>query len=46
VVPTGTSKEDLIAAALADERIAELLDGKEMRKTIAVPDRLVNIVAT
>jgi leucyl-tRNA synthetase len=45
VVPTGTSKDDLILAALADERIAKLLSGKTIRKKIAVPDRLVNIVA-
>ncbi|MEU6579763.1 leucine--tRNA ligase [Nocardia sp. NPDC046763] len=33
------------AAALADEKIAELLGGKAPRKIIVVPGRLVNIVA-
>jgi leucyl-tRNA synthetase len=33
------------AAALADEKIAALLDGKAPRKLIVVPGRLVNIVA-
>lgn len=32
-------------AAFADERISELLEGKEVVKTICVPNRLVNIVA-
>ena len=35
----------LEAAALADERIQELLDGAEIRKVIVVPGRLVNIIA-
>ncbi len=33
------------AAALADPRIRELIDGKTVRKVIVVPGRLVNIVA-
>ena len=32
------------AAALADERIAEMISGKEIRKIIVVPGKLVNIV--
>ena len=32
-------------AALADERIAELIEGKTVRKVVVVPGRLVNIVA-
>ncbi|MCO7220824.1 leucine--tRNA ligase [Klenkia sp. PcliD-1-E] len=35
----------LEAAALADARIAELLVGKTVRKVVAVPGRLVNVVA-
>ena len=45
MVPTGTSKDDLLALAKADPKIAKLLEGKTIRKEIAVPDRLVNIVA-
>ncbi len=45
IVPRGTGKDELIALAKADPRIAELLAGKEIIKEIAVPDRLVNIVA-
>ena len=34
----------LEAAARADERIAALLDGAEVRKVVVVPGRLVNFV--
>ena len=44
-VQRGLSKDDLEAAARADSRIQELLQGKTVRKVIVVPDRLVNIVA-
>ena len=44
-VQRGLSKDDLEAAASANERIQELLEGKTVRKVIVVPDRLVNIVA-
>ena len=33
-------------AALNDERIQELLEGKEVRKIIVIPDKMVNIVAS
>ena len=33
------------AAALADEKIQQFIDGKTVRKVIVVPGRLVNIVA-
>jgi leucyl-tRNA synthetase len=32
------------AAALADEKVVELLAGAEPRKVIVVPGRLVNVV--
>jgi len=44
-VPADCSEEQLIEEARNNERISELLDGKEVVKTIAVPGRLVNIVA-
>ena len=44
-VERGLSKDALEKIALANERIQELLEGKTVRKVIAVPDRLVNIVA-
>ena len=44
-VPTDISKEDAIALAKADEKIAPLLEGKTVKKEIYVPGKLVNIVA-
>ena len=43
-VPAGISKEDAQAKALASEKVAKYLEGKEPRKVIVVPGRLVNIV--
>jgi leucyl-tRNA synthetase len=43
-VPVGTPDEQLVALALASERVRAHLDGGEPRKTIVVPDRLVNVV--
>ena len=43
-VPTGTDKEAVEKAAFADPALAEHLDGKEVKKVIVVPGRLVNIV--
>ncbi|MCC6906575.1 MAG: leucine--tRNA ligase [Phycisphaerales bacterium] len=45
LVPTGADEAAARAAALANERIAELLAGKTIRKVIYVPDRLLNFVA-
>ncbi len=39
-----TSTEDLEAAALANEKIREYTDGKQIVKIVVVPNRLVNIV--
>ncbi len=43
-VPAGTADEELLRLALASERVRSHMDGGEPRKTIVVPDRLVNIV--
>ncbi len=45
LVPTGASKEEMEAIALADELIKDQIDGKTIRKIIAVPGKLVNVVA-
>jgi leucyl-tRNA synthetase len=45
MVPPDADREAMERAALADERIAALLEGKTVRKVIVVPGRLVNIVA-
>ena len=39
------TKEELEKVALENERIQEMIEGKTIRKVIAVPGRLVNIVA-
>jgi leucyl-tRNA synthetase len=43
-VPVGTGEGELLAAALASERVKAHLDGREVRRTVVVVDRLVNIV--
>jgi leucyl-tRNA synthetase len=43
-VPADASREDVTAAALADEKIVELVGDREPRKVIVVPGRLVNVV--
>ncbi len=43
-VPADGGKDALEAAAKADRRIAELLEGKTIIKTIVVPGRMVNFV--
>ena len=45
-VPVNIDKEALEKAALADERIRELIAGKQVRKVIVVPGKLVNIVVS
>ncbi|MBB6282699.1 leucine--tRNA ligase [Geobacillus subterraneus] len=44
-VPADLAEEALEERALADEKIKEQLQGKTVRKVIAVPGKLVNIVA-
>lgn len=39
------SKEELEKTALKDEQVKQWIDGKELKKVIAIPGRLVNIVA-
>jgi leucyl-tRNA synthetase len=41
---SGLDKDGLIAAACADERVKRLIEGKDVIKLIAVPDKLLNIV--
>jgi leucyl-tRNA synthetase len=44
MVPTGIDEATLRESALADPRIQELIAGKQVRKVIVVPGKLVNIV--
>lgn len=43
-VEAGISKEDLLALAKQSEKVASFLDGKEIKREIVVPNRLVNLV--
>ena len=43
-VAADADADAMVAAALGDDRIAELLEGRQVVKTIAVPGRMVNFV--
>jgi leucyl-tRNA synthetase len=43
-VPTSADRESVEKTALCDPAILEILDGKEVKKVIVVPGRLVNLV--
>ena len=43
-VAAGTGDEELLALALASERVQAHVDGKELRKTVVVPGKLVSLV--
>ena len=44
MMPTGISKDDALALAKADERVATALEGKTIVKEIVVPGKIVNLV--
>ena len=44
MLPVDCPKDDAIAAAMADERVAAAIEGKTVIKQIAVPNKIVNIV--
>ncbi len=44
-IAVDASKDDAIAQAKADEKIASLLEGKQIVKEIYIPGKIVNIVA-
>jgi leucyl-tRNA synthetase len=43
-VDRGAAQDLVLAAALAEPQVAKFVEGKEIRKVIFVPDRLINIV--
>ena len=43
-LPVGCPKDEAIAAAKADERVAAAIAGKTIVKEISVPNKIVNIV--
>lgn len=44
VVPVDGDKEEILAAALKDDKVNEAIDGKSIIKQIYVPNKLVNFV--
>ena len=42
----GTNKEEAKQLALAAPKVQSHLEGRQIRKVIVVPERLVNIVST
>ena len=44
VVPTGASDEDVVAAALAEPKIAKLAAGMQLVKSIVVKGKLVSLI--
>ena len=45
MMPAGATREEMAALAKADERVAAALAGKEIKKEIVVPGKIVNFVA-
>ena len=43
-VPADASEDELVVAARESERVRSFIDGAEVRQTIVVPQKLVNIV--
>lgn len=43
-MPKGTSKEEMQKWAFANENVKKFIEGKEIKKIIIVPDKLVNVV--
>jgi leucyl-tRNA synthetase len=43
-IPFGTPEAELVALAREEEKVKPFLDGKQIVKTIVVPDKLVNFV--
>ncbi len=43
-VPTGSDEQTVVAAAMAVDKIAKLAEGKNLVKTILVPNKLVNLI--
>jgi leucyl-tRNA synthetase len=45
IASTSATREELKQAALADSKVQKFMEGKEVRKVIIVPNKLINIVA-
>ena len=43
-VSSESSEDELVEAAKSSERVQSFLDGKQIRQTVVVPGKLVNLV--
>ena len=43
-LPAGEDEEEVKRRALADEKVRSLVEGKDIRRVVVVPNRLVNVV--
>ena len=43
MVPAASTDEEIEAEALADERIKKFTEGKQIKRVIVVPKKLVNV---
>jgi leucyl-tRNA synthetase len=43
-LPVGLPEEEIVEQALASPRVQALLDGRQIRRTVVVPEKLVNVV--
>ena len=44
MLANGVSQEEIKEILLNDEKITAALDGKEIKKLIVIPNRLINII--
>jgi len=44
VIANGMDNKEIEAIALADEKVKAAIEGKQVRKVIVIPGRLVNII--
>jgi leucyl-tRNA synthetase len=44
IIPSGLDDEFVLSAALADEKISRLVEGREIARSIVVKDRLINLI--
>ena len=44
VIPTKATNEEIEKIALADEKVITAIEGKQVRKVIVIPSRLINII--
>ncbi len=45
VVPMDSEQEDIVAAAMQNEKVARMLEGKQVVKIILVKNKLINLIA-